>query len=79
MNPQSTYVVVAVMAVAAVVALLFVASRRGRVGRPLTPLAGFAFALVVAGVVFGGVRWLGYGLVGMGVVLAVVDAVRRQR
>ena len=43
----------------------------------LTRLAGVAFALVVAGVLFGEHQPLGYALMGAGVALAVVDIVRR--
>ena len=45
----------------------------------LTPLAGVAFALIVAGLVFGEHPVLRYGLIGAGVALAVLDIVRRSR
>lgn len=72
------YVLIAVIVLAVVFAVVLWRSRgepRGRV----TPLAGIAFALVIAGIVFGEYRPLGYGLMGAGVALAVVDIVRRSR
>jgi hypothetical protein len=79
MTPRGSYIVVALIAALAIAALLFVPSVRARSRGRLTPLAGVAFALVVAGIVFGDERWLGYGLIGTGVLLAVADAVRRAR
>ncbi len=55
-----------------VVALVFWVRTTGRQNR-ITPLAGLAFAFVVAGIIFGDNRLIGYGLMGVGVVLAVVD------
>jgi hypothetical protein len=45
----------------------------------LTPLAGVAFAFVIAGVVFHEHVLLGYSLIGAGVALAVIDIVQRWR
>ena len=43
--------------------------------KPLTPLMGLGIGCVVAGIVFGEERWLGYGLMGLGVTLAVIDTI----
>jgi hypothetical protein len=67
------------LAVLAVLALLvFRAGKAGKQNR-LTPVAGLAFGFIVAGLVFGDQRWLGYSLFAVGVILAVVDMVRRSR
>lgn len=79
MTPVRIYMVVAGVALVAIAALVFVPSVRERARRNLTPLAGVAFALVVAGIAFGEERWLGYGLIATGVALAIVDAVWRAR
>jgi hypothetical protein len=71
--------------VVGVLVLLLVAVALLRVPGPaggrsqLTPLGGIAVSLVVAGIVFGEERLLGYGLMGAGVVVAVVDIVRQRR
>ncbi len=73
-----------VWALVAVVALGFLvgmALRRFRTGTRslLTPLEGMGITLILAGFFFYTERWLGYGLITAGVLLAVVDAVRRSR
>lgn len=73
------YAIVAIAVAAILIVALVVPSLRQRMMRRLTPLAGVAMALVVAGIFFGAERWLGYGLMGTGVALAVVDAVLRSR
>lgn len=70
------YVLISIVVLAVVFALVFVRGRDKRRNR-LTPLAGLAFAFVVAGVLFGDNPLIGYGLMGVGVVLAVIDVVRR--
>ncbi len=70
------YVLVAIVVLAVVFALALWRGRGEQRGR-LTPLAGIAFGLVIAGIVFGEHRLLSYSLMGAGVALAVVDIVRR--
>ena len=55
----------------------FFFGRRGRA--PLSPLASIAFVFMISGIVFGDNRWFGYGLIGIGMVIAVVDIIRKQR
>ena len=43
----------------------------------LTPLAGLAFGFILLGIVFGNNRLVGYGFIGIGVLLAVVDMFRK--
>lgn len=70
------YVLVATVVLAVVAVLATRMGRGGRIGH-LTPLAGIAFAFVIAGALFGDSRLLSYGLIGAGIALAVVDIVRR--
>lgn len=60
------------------IVLAFIMIKRRRENR-LTPLAGLAFGLILAGIFFGEDSGLGYGLMGTGVVLVVVDVVKRAR
>jgi len=78
MDLVHAYVAIAVGALLIVALLVFRAARRPGRGR-LSPLAGLAFALVASAVVFGEQRSIGYGLIAGGVVLAVLDLVRRMR
>jgi uncharacterized membrane protein len=75
---SKVYVLIAIVALAVVSLLVFL--RRSERHNRLTPLAGLSFAFVIiAGIIFGDERWLGYGLIGIGVVIAVVDMVHRAR
>lgn len=64
----------AVSLVLIVLLFLFLRLKRKEI-KPLTPLAGLAFGCIIAGIVFGEERWLGYGLMGLGIILAVIDAI----
>jgi membrane-bound ClpP family serine protease len=78
MSPAQPYVVVAIAALAAV-AIIVLFANKGASERRLSPLAGLAFALVIAGIVFGGNRMLGYSLIGLGVLLALYDMWTKRR
>ena len=71
MNTPPFFIAVVIVILAVVALLVFRAGKRGR--NRLTPLAGLAFAFVVAAVLFGENRVIAYSLMGVGVVLAVVD------
>ena len=63
---------------AAVALLVFRAGGAGHKNR-LTPLAGLALGFAMAGLVFSDERWLGYSLFAIGLILAVVDMVKRSQ
>jgi len=75
---QQTYIAIAIGALASVVVLMILMRKMRPRGR-LSFLAGLSFTLVIAGIVFGENRWLGYVLLSLGVLLAVVDAVKKMR
>jgi membrane-bound ClpP family serine protease len=52
-------------------------TRNGRRQRRFSTLAGMAFVFVLAGLFLGGNRLPGYGLIAIGVVLAIIDMFRR--
>ena len=72
------YIIISI-AILLVIALLFFGVYRNRKDAKLTPLAGLAFGFIVAGIIFGGDRLIGYGLLGVGVILAVIDMVIKFR
>lgn len=67
---------IAVLAVVAVVVFLM---RGKKAENRITPLASLAFAFILAGIIFGDDRLVGYGLMGIGVILAVADIFNRSR
>jgi len=78
MTMSIAYIGVSIVVLAVVAILVFFVSKGTRENR-LTPLAGLAFGFVLAGILFGDDRVVGYGLMGVGVVLAIVDIVMRWR
>jgi hypothetical protein len=66
------YIVVSIVVLAIVALLVFFISK-GKKDNRLTPLASLAFGFVLAGILFGDDRFVGYGLMSIGVILAVVD------
>jgi hypothetical protein len=75
---STAYIAVSIVVLVIVAILVFFVSRGERKNR-LTPLASLAFGFVLAGIIFGDDRLVGYGLMGVGVVLAIVDIVMRSR
>jgi hypothetical protein len=66
------YIAISIVALVIVAVLVF--AIRGKEGHNrLSTLSGIAFGCIIAGLLFGENRILGYGLLGLGVLLAVVD------
>jgi len=79
MNISQIFIVVSIV-VLAVIALLvfFVRTKNGGENR-LSPWASLAFAFTLAGILFSDDRLIGYGLMGVGVILAVADIFNRAK
>ncbi len=77
MNISQIYIAAAIVVLAVIAMLVFFVGKNRRENR-LTPLASLAFAFVLAGLLFGEERFLGYGLMGVGVLLAFVDMFRKR-
>ncbi len=78
MNFSDTYILLAIIVVLAITASIVIVRRRKFVA-PLRPLAGIAFAFGLAGVLFIENRLIGYGLMAVGLVLAVIDIIKREK
>jgi hypothetical protein len=72
------YIAISIVVLAVVAFFVFLV-RKNRQENRLTPLAGLAFGCVVAGIVFGDERLVGYSLLGVGVLLAVIDMFNRSK
>lgn len=77
MNISQIYIAVSIIVLAVIAILVFFADKNRKEKR-LTPLAGLAFGFVLAGMFVGDDRLIGYGLMGVGVLLAVVDMFRKR-
>lgn len=78
MNTSVFYILVAIVALLVVVLLVLFTRLKGQ-RKSLTPLVGLAFGFILAGIFFGDDRVIGYGLMGVGVLLAVVDILLKSR
>jgi len=75
MDVSQAYILVSIVILLVIAVVVFFV--RGRKRERLTPMAAFAFAFVIGGIAFGDNRLVGYGLIGIGVLLAVVDILRK--
>jgi len=78
MNPAQIYIAIALV-VLAIIALFVFFVNKTKKGNKLTPLAGLAFVFILAGLFAGDNRLIGYSLLGIGVVLALIDIVRKMK
>ena len=80
MDASQTYILIGIIVLLIIaVFVIFVKKGGKKKMKPLTPLAGFAFAFIIAGILFGDSRWLGYSLMGIGVVLAIIDIIMKRK
>lgn len=77
MSTPQIFILVSIIALLAVFIIL--TFTRKKMQRPLSKLASFAFVFVIAGIVFGDNRLVGYTLMSVGVVLAIIDIVRKSK
>jgi lipopolysaccharide export LptBFGC system permease protein LptF len=78
MQPSQFFIAVSIVVLAIVALLAFFLGKRRKEKR-LTPLAGLAFGFIMAGIFFGGDRLISYGLLGVGVNLAVIDIIYKSK
>jgi len=78
MNASQVSIIISIVVLAIIALLVFFLGKNRNENR-LTPLAGLAFGFVIAGILFGENRFLGYGLLGIGVILSVVDIFVRSK
>lgn len=76
MNASQIWIAISIV-VLAFIAMLVFGVRKNRKENRLTPLAGLAFGFVLAGIFYGDNRFIGYGLMWVGVILAVIDIFKR--
>lgn len=74
MNTPEIYIAIAIV-VLAIIAIFAVYMRKKPRKQP-SKLAMLAILLVVAGIVFGDDRLIGYSLIGVGVILGIIDIIK---
>jgi hypothetical protein len=72
MDASQFYIIISII-VLAIIAFLVYLTGRNIPKRGLSKLAALSFAFIVAGIIFGENRMVGYSLLGIGVLLALID------
>jgi hypothetical protein len=72
MPDASIFLFISILAVVIAVVFVFLIRKDDRQNK-LSSLAGLAFVLIITGILFGENRFIGYGLMAVGVVLSLVD------
>jgi len=70
------YIAISIIVLLIIVALIF---SSGKKQKRMTPIGSLAFSFIIAGIVFGESRFIGYCLIGTGVFLAIIDIIRRSK
>lgn len=73
---SSAYIIISIVALAMIAVVLFVLRAR-KPERKISKLGALSLFLVLAGIIFGESQLTGYSLIGAGVILAVVDIIKR--
>ena len=74
---EPVWIAISIVALVVIVVLLLIA--RGRQYQQPSNLAILGMCLVVLGIIFGDSRLIGYSLIGVGVLLSVMEAIRNRR
>jgi len=75
MDASQIYILIAVVVLLIIAILVVFVKKKGV--KPFTPLVGLAFAFILAGIIFGDSRAVGYSLMGIGVILAIIDIIQK--
>jgi len=78
MNPTQIYIAISIVVLAIIALLVFFVNKKKK-GKKLTPLASLAFGFILAGIIFGDDRLISYSLMGVGVILAIIDMIKKLR
>jgi hypothetical protein len=74
---EPVWIAISIIALVVIVVLLLIA--RGRQYQQPSNLAILGMSLVVLGIIFGDNRLVGYPLIGVGIFLSVIEAIRNRR
>jgi len=78
LNLTPMYIAISIIALLIIAALAFFV-KKNKKQKKLSTLAGLSFVFVIAGIIFGDDRLIGYGLIGVGIILAVVDIIMKSK
>jgi len=73
---QQIYIIIAIGSLV-VIAALMIFTKKIKPEAKLSALAALSFAFIIAGIIFGESRLVGYSLMGIGVILALIDLAKK--
>jgi len=74
---EMAYVAVGIVALLILGVLVYITKKKRN--EKLSPIAGLAFAFVISGIVFGKDRFVGYLLMGAGIILSLIDIYLKEK
>jgi len=77
MNPSQFYIIVVII-IFLILFMVFCVTASPK-NKRLSPLATLAFILILIGLLFEGNRLIGYGLIGVAIILSVADIFRKPK
>ena len=77
-NLTPMYIAISIVSLLIIAALVFFV-KKNKKQKKLSTLTGLAFVFVIVGIVFGDDGLIGYGLIAVGIILAVVDIIMKSK
>jgi len=77
MNASQIYILIAIIVFAIIAAIALFPRKESR--KPISKMATFALIFVIAGIVFGENRLIGYSLMGVGIILVIIDIIKKPK
>ena len=78
MTSQQIYIAISLAALAAILLILILKGKKIGQAKP-SRMAALSFVFVLAGIIFGDDRIIGYGLLAIGIILAIIDIIKRRK
>jgi hypothetical protein len=78
MTTPQIYILILIIILAIIAVILFFVNKNKK-DKKLTPLAGLAFGFILVGILFGADRIAGYSLMGVGIILAIIDIIKKTK
>jgi hypothetical protein len=76
---EPVWIAISIIALVVIVVLLLISRRKGKQFLNPSNLLILGMSLVILGIIFGDNRLIGYPLIGVGVLLSVIEAIRNRR
>ena len=78
MEVSQIYILISILALLIIAIVLFFV-RGKKTGKPVSTLGGLGLIFVLSGIIFSDNRLIGYILIGIGILLAIIDIIKKKR